>query len=65
MLKQCVPEGLHPIEKTHTEAAGEELQPLEKFVRGCLLLKVPPCGTGDVCEGPPEEEKQQRKGVVS
>lgn len=43
---QSSPEGLHPMEGTHTRAVHEELQPVGRFHVGevwkdCLLLEEP------------------------
>ncbi|KAK4806915.1 hypothetical protein QYF61_012636 [Mycteria americana] len=57
MLEQSVPEGLHPVERTHAGPVLEELQPVGRAHVGeicegldCLLWKGPHAGAGEECE---------------
>jgi len=62
-LKQPVPEGLHPVEGTHTGAVREELQPVGRTHFGEVCGELSPVrGTSTLGQGksvrspPPEEE---------
>jgi len=63
MLEQPVPEGLHPLGRTHTSAGGEELQPVRRTHFGEFCGELSPMkGTFTLEQGqsvrspPPEEE---------
>jgi len=55
MLEQPVPEELHLMERTHTEATHEELQPVGRtyvgeFLKDCIQWAGPHAGAGEECE---------------
>jgi len=61
MLEQSVPEGLHPVKRTHTVAVCEELQlakrtSLEKLMEDCLSWVRPHAGAGEEYEEGGEAE---------
>ncbi|KAK4831704.1 hypothetical protein QYF61_018756, partial [Mycteria americana] len=62
MLEQSVPEGLHPLERTHAGAVREELQPVGRTHIGEVHGGLSPVGgtprwsRGRVRSPPPEEE---------
>jgi len=61
MLEQSVPEGLHPIKRTHAGAVREEQQPVGRIhigeVHGRLSERDPTLQQGqNVKSSPPEEE---------
>ncbi|KAM9590860.1 uncharacterized protein ACIBXB_005909 [Morphnus guianensis] len=60
-LELSIPEGLHPVERTHAGAVRGELQPvegptLEKFVEDCLPWEGPHAGAGGEFEEEGVEE---------
>ena len=61
-LEQSVPEGLHPVERTHAGAVLEELQPLEGpklelLMKDCLPWERPHVWVGEKCEEEGESER--------
>jgi len=43
-LKQPVPEGLHPVGRTHTAAVHEELHPMGRMRAGVVCEDLQPMG---------------------
>jgi len=70
-LEQSVPEGLHPVGRTHVGVVREELHPvgrahMEKSVENCLPWEGPHTGTGAECEeSSPWGERSGRDNVWS
>lgn len=66
--EQSVPKGLYSMEKTHSRAIHEELEPLGrthngKFVEECLMWKWHHTGTGEECEEPSPLGKSERSNM--
>jgi len=63
MVEQPVPEGLHPVEVTHTKAISEELQPMGKTHVGEVCEELSPMRwdltleLGKSVRSPPPEEQ--------
>ena len=64
MLEQSIPEGLHPVERTHAGAVCEELQPMGRTHVGEVHGGLSPCGRDPMLEqgksvrSPPSEEEE-------